>query len=132
MIASWFHTIRQILAAVMFPGLLSAAEQIRIGLLQATPDPAIILANAGVTLTVISVSWDRFEPAVGIHDPSYLAGQTPPEKNGEIQRGFDFARFIGGTRDPRVGVHCTWLDADPSWSDETSPDPVRWSLSTAD
>lgn len=55
-----------------------------------------------------------------------LAGQTSPEKNGEIQRGFDFSRFIDGIRDPRVGVHCTWLDANPSWSDETSRDPVRW------
>src|SRR5690606_18425367 len=25
-----------------------------------------------------------------------LAGTTPAEKNGELQRGFDFARFIGG------------------------------------
>jgi hypothetical protein len=56
-----------------------------------------------------------------------LAGHTSPEKNGEIQRGFDFARFIGGIRDPHVGIHCTWLDANPSWSDETSTDPVRWS-----
>jgi len=56
-----------------------------------------------------------------------LAGHTSPEKNGEIQRGFDFSRFIGGIRDPKVGVHCTWLDANPSWSDETSTDPARWS-----
>ncbi|MEO5713043.1 MAG: hypothetical protein ABIT37_06105 [Luteolibacter sp.] len=56
-----------------------------------------------------------------------LAGHTPPEKNGEIQRGFDFARFIGGIRDPKVGVHCTWLDSNPSWSDETSSDSSRWS-----
>jgi hypothetical protein len=56
-----------------------------------------------------------------------LAGHTSPEKNGEIQRGFDFARMIGGIRDPKVGVHCTWLDANPLWSAETSPDPARWS-----
>ncbi len=56
-----------------------------------------------------------------------LAGTTPPEKNGEIQRGFDFARFIGGIRDPHVWVHCTWLDSNPAWSDETSRDPARWS-----
>lgn len=56
-----------------------------------------------------------------------LAGHTPPEKNGELQRGFDFARFIGGLRDPQVWVHCTWLDANPAWSDDTSADPARWS-----
>lgn len=56
-----------------------------------------------------------------------LAGKTPPEKNGEIQRGFDFARFIGGIRDPLVWVHCTWIDTNPAWSDDTSADPVRWS-----
>ena len=56
-----------------------------------------------------------------------LAGATPVEKNGETQRGFDFARFIDGIRDPQVWVQCTWLDSDPAWSDDTSPDPVRWS-----
>jgi hypothetical protein len=56
-----------------------------------------------------------------------LAGETSPEKNGEIQRGFDFARFIGGITDPGVWIHCTWLDANPAWSDETSSDPARWS-----
>ncbi|CAM3144241.1 hypothetical protein [Rariglobus hedericola] len=56
-----------------------------------------------------------------------LGGTTSPEKNGEIQRGFDFARFIAGVRDPQVWVHCTWLDSNPAWSDDTSPDPVRWS-----
>ena len=55
-----------------------------------------------------------------------LSGNTPPEKNGEIQRGFDFARFIGGIRDPQVWVHCTWTDANPDWSDETSRNPARW------
>lgn len=56
-----------------------------------------------------------------------LSGATPPEKNGEIQRGFDFARFIAGICDPQVWVQCTWLDSNPAWSDDTSADPVRWS-----
>ncbi len=56
-----------------------------------------------------------------------LSGATPPEKNGEIQRGFDFARFIGGIRDPQVRVQCTWLDSNPDWSDDASADSVRWS-----
>ncbi len=56
-----------------------------------------------------------------------LAGASPAEKNGEVQRGFDFTRFIGGIRDPLVWVHCTWIDSDPAWSDETSSNPARWS-----
>jgi hypothetical protein len=65
----------------------------------------------------------QLEPAI----TGDLSGLTSPEKNGEIQRGFDFARFIAGIHDPQVWVHCTWLDANPEWSDETSPDPARWS-----
>lgn len=56
-----------------------------------------------------------------------LVGSTPAERNGEISRGFDFARFIGGIRDPQVWVHCTWLDSNPEWSDDASADPARWS-----
>lgn len=78
-------------------------------------------------LVMMYPSWGirpgQLEPAIA----GDLAGHTSPERNAEIQRGFDFARFIGGIRDPLVGVHCTWLDANPSWSDETSPDPARWS-----
>ncbi|MEZ0215916.1 MAG: hypothetical protein ACAH89_02155, partial [Rariglobus sp.] len=65
----------------------------------------------------------QLEPAI-ISD---LAGLTSPEKNGELQRGFDFARFIGGIRDPQVWVHCTWIDSKPGWSDETGADEARWS-----
>lgn len=56
-----------------------------------------------------------------------LAGDTPAERNGEIQRGFDFARFIDGIRDPQVWVQSTWADSDPAWSDDASGDPGRWS-----
>lgn len=58
---------------------------------------------------------------------SGLSCVTPPEKNGELQRGFDFGRFIADIRDPQVWIHCTWLDSNPSWSDDASHDPVRWS-----
>ncbi|MET0261663.1 MAG: hypothetical protein ABW223_02105, partial [Rariglobus sp.] len=56
-----------------------------------------------------------------------LAGLTSPEKNGEIQRGFDFTRFIAGIRDSKVWIHCTWLDSNPEWSDDTGSDEARWS-----
>jgi hypothetical protein len=56
-----------------------------------------------------------------------LAGKTSPEINGEIQRGFDFARFVSGVHDPRVVVYSTWLDFPPRFCDDASPDPRRWS-----
>jgi hypothetical protein len=46
-----------------------------------------------------------------------LDGSTPAERNGEIQRGFDFARQIAAITDPGVIVTTTWLDADASADD---------------
>lgn len=43
-----------------------------------------------------------------------LAGRTSVEVNGEVQRGFDVTRFVGGITDPRVVVYTTWLNADAS------------------
>lgn len=54
-----------------------------------------------------------------------LDGSTAAERNGEIQRGFDFARQIAALRDPDVIVTTTWLDADASADDK--PDPRYWS-----
>ena len=54
-----------------------------------------------------------------------LAGDTPAERNGEIQRGFDFARYIAGIDDPRVVVYTTWLNADATGDDRD--DQRYWS-----
>ncbi len=78
-------------------------------------------------LMMMYPSWGIRPGQAGAAVTADLSGNTPPEKNGEIQRGFDFARFISGIRDPGVWVHCTWLDSNPAWSDETSADPARWS-----
>lgn len=56
-----------------------------------------------------------------------LSGNTPAERNGEVQRGFDYSRYIAGIRDPRVILHTTWLDSDPTFGDEDSPNPAGWS-----
>lgn len=56
-----------------------------------------------------------------------LDGSTPPEQNGEIQRGYAFARFIRGIDDAKVIVYCTWIDSDPAFGDDASDNPVRWS-----
>ena len=54
-----------------------------------------------------------------------LSGNTSAEKNGEIQRGYDFARQILAIEDPNVIVTTTWLDADASADD--GPDLRYWS-----
>ena len=59
-----------------------------------------------------------------------LAGASPCERNGEIQQGFDWARMIGGIRDARAIVYCTWIDGtikNRDIADDNSPDPARWS-----
>lgn len=58
---------------------------------------------------------------------THLDGSSPAEKNGEIQTGYDWARLIGGLRDRRVIVYCTWLDAPPKDCDDVGRNPERWS-----
>ncbi|CAN5764089.1 hypothetical protein BH09VER1_BH09VER1_50990 [soil metagenome] len=68
-----------------------------------------------------------------------LAGQTAPERNGEVQQGFDWQRMIGGIRDGKAIVYCTWLDgtignrdiADDESRDEARWSPVHWQASLA-
>ena len=78
-------------------------------------------------LVMLYPSWGLRPGQLDAAIAANLANTTPPEKNGELQRGFDFARYIGGIRDPLVGVHCTWLDSNPDWSDDNSSSPDRWS-----
>lgn len=57
-----------------------------------------------------------------------LNGGTSPEKNGEVQRGFDFARFVAGIRDPKVIVYGTGIDfpRPGPYVDDTSDNPALW------
>lgn len=52
-----------------------------------------------------------------------LDGSTSAEKNGEIQRGFDFKRLVGGIKNSRVIVYGTWIDSNPAWSDDEASNP---------
>jgi hypothetical protein len=54
-----------------------------------------------------------------------LDGSSTAERNGEIQRGFDFVRQIAAITDSGVIVTTTWLDADASADD--GDDPRFWS-----
>jgi hypothetical protein len=52
-----------------------------------------------------------------------LAGKTPAEQNGEVQRGFDFERFVAGIQDPKVLPHSTWVDSNPDFGNDDSGQP---------
>lgn len=59
-----------------------------------------------------------------------LNGSTSAERNGEIQRGYDFARQIAAISDPKVIITTTWLDADAATlaaPGDESIDPRQWS-----
>jgi hypothetical protein len=64
-----------------------------------------------------------------------LDGTTSAERNGETQRGFDFARQIRAIVDSKVVVTTTWIDApadgDTSWNPKNWS-PVKYLSSLAD
>jgi hypothetical protein len=56
-----------------------------------------------------------------------LDGSSSGEAVGELSSGYDWERVIGGIRDPRVIVYCTWLDAPRKDCNDDGADAVRWS-----
>lgn len=76
-------------------------------------------------LMMLYPSWgirpSQANAAIGVN----LNGTTSAEKNGEIQRGFDFARQVAALSDPLVVVTTTWLDANNSQDGGT--DQRYWS-----
>jgi len=78
-------------------------------------------------LAVLYPSWGvrpgQLEPAIATD----LSGLSPPEQNGELQRGHDFARHIASLEDRKVIAYTTWLDASPSFGNETGDNPAGWS-----
>ncbi len=81
----------------------------------------------GGRLAMLYPSWGirpgQLEAAISVD----LNGSTSAEKNGEVQRGYDFAAMIEGIHDPRVVVYTTWLDANPRFGDDDGNDPRGWS-----
>ncbi len=53
-----------------------------------------------------------------------LNGTTSPEVNGEVQRGYDFARQVAAITDANVWVDSTWLDC--SYGNDASTNPDDW------
>jgi len=75
-------------------------------------------------LMMLYPSWGIRPGQIAAAVAGNLNGSTSAELNGEIQRGFDWARFVAGIHDQGVMVHTTWLDAP---ADDESPNPERWS-----
>ena len=100
-----------------------------LGALQNYHDWQIVTARkyTAAPLAMLYPSWGTrpgHEVAAIDHD---LDGTTSPEINGEVQRGLDFARLVGGIQDAQVIVYCTWLDTSPAFSQDDNPDRSRWS-----
>ena len=74
---------------------------------------------------VLYPSWGIRPGQASLAVAGNLAGTTSAELNGEIQRGFDFARQVGAITDRGVVVTSTWLDADGSRDD--GADQRYWS-----
>jgi hypothetical protein len=76
-------------------------------------------------IMVLYPSWGLRPGDIDAAISANLNGSTSAEINGEVQRGYDFARQIKAIDDPNVIVTTTWLDADASADD--GPDPRYWS-----
>ncbi len=63
-----------------------------------------------------------------------LNGSTSAEINGEVQRGYDYARLVAAIADPNVIIQTDWLDAPYGNDSSTNPDdwtPVHYLASLA-
>lgn len=76
----------------------------------------IVSKKVDSRLAILYPSWGMREGQLENAIKGNLAGTTGPEKNGEVQRGFDFARLITGITNPKAIVYCTWIDANPEWT----------------
>ena len=83
--------------------------------------------HSAAPLAMLYPSWGVRPGQADAAVAANLSNTTPAEINAEVQRGFDFARFVAGIRDENVIVYTTWIDSDPAFGDDDSPDPARWS-----
>jgi hypothetical protein len=81
-------------------------------------------------LMVLYPSWGIRPGQLTAAIATNLDGSSPAERNGEVQRGFDFERQVKALTDPRAVVTTTWLDAnaaDLAYPGDVSLEPQRWS-----
>jgi hypothetical protein len=76
-------------------------------------------------LMILYPSWGIRKGDIDRAIATNLDGTSHAERNGEIQRGFDFSRQINALTDPNIIIATTWLDADPS--QDAGTDARYWS-----
>jgi len=86
---------------------------------------ATLRQSYGGPLMMLYPSWGMRPGQLGQAIVGNLGGTTSPEINGEMQRGYDFARLVSRINDPNVVVTTTWLDADATR--DTGANPDDWS-----
>jgi hypothetical protein len=85
----------------------------------------VIRHGYGGPIIVLYPSWGIRPGQLDAAIADNLSGATSSEKNGEVPRGFDFARQIQRIDDTNIIVASTWLDANGSGDD--GPDQTQWS-----
>ncbi len=93
---------------------------------------ATVREHFGGRIAVLYPSWGLRPGQLEVAIAKDLSGFTAAEQNGEIQRGHDFARHVAALpgdarRSDGIVVYTTWLDASPTFGDDTSSDPASWS-----
>lgn len=76
-------------------------------------------------ISVLYPSWGIRPTQLAVAIKGDLNGTTSPEINGEIPKGLDFELLVRSITDPKVGLHCTWLDADPEFASDSAGAPVE-------
>jgi hypothetical protein len=75
-------------------------------------------------LVMLYPSWGIRPGQLDAAIADHLAGRTRAEVSGDVARGIDYARFVGGITDPKVVVYSTWLDAHTG--NDVGADPDHW------
>lgn len=78
-------------------------------------------------LMILYPSWGLRPGDVELALSTGLDGSSPPELNGEVQRGYDFTRQVAALSEPNLVLTTTWLDADVYPDREYGDDPRFWS-----
>ncbi len=86
---------------------------------------AALRQSYGGPIMMLYPSWGVRPGQLGQAVVGNLSGATSPEINGEVQRGYDFARLVSRINDPNVVVTTTWLDADATR--DNNANPTDWS-----
>ena len=88
---------------------------------------ALRAAGYGGDIMMLYPSWGLRPGQIGEAVATNLDGTTSAEINGEVQRGYDFARQVGAIEDPKVILTTTWLEADDGAVSDNQLDPRHWS-----